>query len=335
VPQGAPKGDGSGDKGKVDGPDGVVPPAGVLPPDGAVPPVVVAPPEAALPNAGVPAAELPWRGDDVFVLRPSDSSLGNVNDAGASRFGGDAWRFSTDASRFGGMDAGILDAVNGLDSLDGTPVLDGEGAVLKAVNGVASLHGSDLAGRLVVSHVSQDNALGDAFAHSALRDHDGLDTEVRSLPSLRVEGDVRLQVNTRGQQTWVLVEDRAAAGQPGIAHVSATLADGHALPSWIQLNGHNHIAIDRPVGDDLIVLRITVERGNGDTRTHTIEIDNNANEIREIGRGTHEMRAKDKSAAAQDKAGARTVALAFSAQLAQASHHAAPAIDADLMHALG
>ncbi|MEJ8856075.1 Ig-like domain-containing protein [Variovorax robiniae] len=320
VPKPPLKGDGTGDLGKVDGPDAVEPPAGLVPPAGPTLPAGLVP----------PATEMPWRGDDVFVLRPSDSSFGQGT-AGASRF-------ATGTSQVA-ADARVLGAVNGLDSLNGTPVLDGEGAVLKAVNGVASLHGSGLAGELVVSQVSQDNAFGDRLSHSALRDHDGFDTEVRSIASLRVQGEVRLEVSSRGPQTWVLVEDHAPAGRAGISQVSATMADGRALPSWIRLDGHSYIAIDRPVGEDLIALRITVERSNGETRSHTIEIDNNAGEMREIGHGTLDKAAgKDKAAGdkASTKAGAKSASLGFSAQLAQASRQAAPpTVDAELMQALG
>ncbi|MEJ8849748.1 cadherin-like domain-containing protein [Variovorax rhizosphaerae] len=274
-----------------------------------------------------------YHDDYPFVFEPSDDLFGRheserrpVVDAVGPRTG----------TPLVHAEGAVLDAINGLQGLGGTQDLSARGAVLQAVNGVASLHGSSLdsahrvlgaeQGSQVVGHVASDNAL-----HAQVEAMAGVDVETRSMTSLRVDSDVHLALYSRGQQTWIDVSDQAAPAQSTITKISATLADGKALPSWIRVDGHGHIAIERPVGADLQTLQITVTRKNGDTRTHVIEIDSNAGEMRQIGKST-EQKATGKDKAAKDN---KTAASLFSAQLASASHQATRTVDADLLAALG
>ncbi|MET0543771.1 MAG: cadherin-like domain-containing protein, partial [Variovorax sp.] len=97
-----------------------------------------------------------YRGDYPFVYEPSDALF----DHGATDK-----RITAEGA--------VLDAVNGIASLNGTQMLDANGAVLQAVNGIQTLHGSSLessgrslgtdTGSNVVSTVAGDNRLREQF----------------------------------------------------------------------------------------------------------------------------------------------------------------------------
>ncbi|HSV59148.1 MAG TPA: TolC family protein [Variovorax sp.] len=268
--------------------------------------------------------------DYPFVFWPQDTARGD--DGGAAR----------GAAGFGGDTSIVHDAVNAIDSLHGTPSIDAEGAVLKAVNGVKSLSGTQVlrADGAVLQAVNGVDSLGgiDQGGQSALQRHfdasrsqDGFDAS-GAMTSLRLPGNVHLELYTRGAQSWIDVSEASASGKSDITHVNASQVDGKALPSWIRVDGHGYIAIDRPAGADLLRLRITVERRGGVAMTHVIEIDSNANEMRAVGEP-----AKGKGADKAQAGGKRAAAAAsmdFAGQLAQASRGQADA-DAELMALLG
>ncbi|WP_218508154.1 cadherin-like domain-containing protein [Variovorax sp. dw_308] len=270
------------------------------------------------------------RHDYPFVYEPSDDLFGRHT--GEWRNADGTFESLTGAPRLD-VEGAVVDAVNGVQSLNGTQELNARGVVLQAVNGVDSLHGSSVEstqrvlgaveGSNVVSHVASDNTL-----HTQLNAVDGFSVEPRSITSLRLDGDVHLELVSHGQQTWIDVSDLAAPGHSAIQSVSATLADGKALPSWIRVDGHGHIAIDRPVGAEVLTLRIKVARASGQSQTHVIEIDSNAVEMRKVGEST-----KDKSGKS-GKAAGKTASMTFADQLGHASK--APAsVDAELMALLG
>lgn len=126
------------------------------------------------------------------------------------------------------------------------------------------------------------------------------------------------------------MSEASASGKSDITRVNASQVDGKALPSWIRVDGHGHIAIDRPAGADLLRLRITVERRGGPASTHVIEIDSNVNEMRAVGEP-----AKGQGEKAQAGGKRSTEAsMDFAAQLAQASRRQAD-VDAELIALLG
>ncbi|MEJ8856077.1 cadherin-like domain-containing protein [Variovorax robiniae] len=279
-------------------------------------------PASAAPGAAIAAGDVPYRGDYPFVFEPTDDNGHTV----------ESQRLSVQGA--------VLDAVNAISSLEGNASLDADGVVLQAVNAIDSLHGSSLestghslgmaTGSKVVSSASGDNALHQQVEGSALHGRDGFDTPVRAIASLPIGTDLHLELVSRGQQSWLDVSD-AGKGRTAIVSVSATLADGKALPSWIRVDGRGHIAIERPVGTDQLTLRITVTRKDGASRTHTVEIDNNAAEMRQLGKSIdHKAWGKDKPAKAAD----RSASLPFSQQVAQASRPA-ETVDSALMELLG
>ncbi|MEJ8856069.1 Ig-like domain-containing protein [Variovorax robiniae] len=122
-----------------------------------------------------------YRGDYPFVFEPSDSLFEHR---------GTDKRITAEGA--------VLDAVNGIDSLNGTQMLDANGAVLQAVNGVQTLHGSSLessgrslgtdTGSNVVSRVAADNRLREQFGRfeNALPEEEGEGEQAQGLGTCKL-----------------------------------------------------------------------------------------------------------------------------------------------------
>ncbi|WP_218509796.1 Ig-like domain-containing protein [Variovorax sp. dw_308] len=213
------------------------------------------------------------------------------------------------------------------------------GVILGVVNDIAWLGGAgpDLAMEPALRagvgmdrpwRLGEDGVQRDRVADRlGLRARDGFDVAPRSIMSLRT-ADVRLELYAVEQQVWIDVNDQPASGKSPITQVQVAMGNGSARPAWIRTDGRGYIAIDRPAGTERLQLRITVERRNGASRSHVIEIDFNGGEMRQLGKTVEHKAGKD-----TPKAGGKTASLDFAAQLALAMRRPSTA-DPELLAAL-
>ncbi|MFC5609365.1 tandem-95 repeat protein [Variovorax soli] len=210
----------------------------------------------------------------------------------------------------------VLQAVNGVDSLDGTAYLGEEGAVLQAVNSVSPLYGSASYDRL------------DTSMERELLSIDATGPRAEVVSSLRLGDGLSVEFTAGRQQVSV----ELTSGEP-VREVRATLADGRPLPPWMRMDSRGYLLMDRPAAVEQVRLRFTVVKQNGASVTHTIEIDFNAGELRQIparGAGTRVGIDANQSGAT---ALASAPAMDFVAQLERAAQRTSEA-DAQLLQAL-
>jgi hypothetical protein len=254
----------------------------------------------------------------------------------------DAFRFvpATGSSAFGsGGNAGLaggeaqsvlIQAVNGLGSLNGTPDLlaAGGGAVLRAVNGVNSLDAVGTVGGLGavlqgVNEIAPLNGHNDMGARGGL--HQLLGSALGGwqgdghsvLSTLPLGGGLHLDLVGHGDQLFVIINAGDAT-----AGMRITLANGAALPAWVQADGRGVLVINRPAGMEALSLRLTPRSGPDAGVGRVITIDFLSGTMREQRapagaalRPETTPEAKSGAAAAGRLAGAP-----FAAQLAQAAH---------------
>ncbi|WP_213957339.1 Ig-like domain-containing protein [Variovorax sp. dw_954] len=284
-----------------------------------------------LPELGTPAPQLPdnlvYR-DFVFVDVPGGNGLNGPAIPPA----------------LGNPGGAVLSAVQSLGSTSDSTFLDSDNVIMAAVNNVESLNGSDLsstdqalgasAGFTAVSNASRGMGASD-WVHARLPDGNRPDAlgSVSSGSSLRLlaapgRTDVVLEMQSLNRQIWIGVEDPRDASRSPVRRVEVTLADGRPLPPWIRVDAGGLILIEAPAGTETIGLRITVVRQNGETRTHTVDVDTRADELHERA-GTTRQPANGRRAEAAHPAYPGD----FSAQLAQASRRPAT-VDVALLEAL-
>ncbi|KNY08164.1 hypothetical protein AKG08_22030 [Achromobacter piechaudii] len=215
--------------------------------------------------------------DDPFLF----FSLPGTGEAGAGGYGGPL------ASQAESL---LIQAVNGLDSLNGTPDLteagtgavlaavDGvnsldslgsfktQGAVLQAVNDIAPLRGSDGLGARGGLHHLLGSALGGGLA-------DGQSV----LSTLPLGGGLQLDLLGRGDQLFFIIN-----GGVGAAGMRITLANGAALPDWVQTDGRGVLVINRPAGMESLSLRLTPQSGPGAGVGRVISLDFLSGTMREL-----------------------------------------------------
>ena len=229
-------------------------------------------------------------------------------------------------------------------------MLGSDNVILNAVNDLASLDGTHLTGdELTLGSPAGYNAISHAAGVGAgfagrfgglgarVIDTDGLDfAALSSGSSLRLlaapgRTDVILEMQTRGRQIWIGVDDTNDTARSPILRVTVTLADGSPLPPWIRADASGLILIEAPAGTERIGLRITVLRRDGESHTHTVDVDTGADQLQQ--RATTAPQRPAASARA-DAAPHDHHPRDFATQLAQASRRPA-AVDAELLEALG
>ncbi|MDX3988064.1 MAG: tandem-95 repeat protein, partial [Achromobacter sp.] len=213
--------------------------------------------------------------ESTFTLRNSASlfteqdDLRFVEGAGASEsaIGGNGGNGGMVASEVNSV---LIRAVNGLGSLDGTPDLQQSGgAVLLAVNGVNSLdHLGSFTGVGAVLQAVNDidslNGIDDIGARSGLHQllgsglGGGLGDGQAVLSTLPLGAGLQLDLVGRGDQLLFIVN-----GGDGKADMRITLANGAALPGWVQADGRGLLLINRPAGMETLSLRLTPRSGPG------------------------------------------------------------------------
>ncbi|WP_218510280.1 DUF4347 domain-containing protein [Variovorax sp. dw_308] len=273
------------------------------------PPVTVPEPEPPAPEPlPGPLGEAPVYRDFVFVYGPTDTAPATMRDVSF------------------------------------VPLEGAQGAVVAAVNGIDSLGGTELAtSRMVTGDPSFYRPLASVIRDTALRDRTRFSlwnpqrtrfggNELAVATSLRLFGtpgktDVILEMNTDGHQILIGVDD-ASTGKAPVRRVSATLADGRPLPGWIRVDPSGLILIDPPAGTERISLRITVERRNGETHVHNVDIDA-ANTVMQERRSNLKPRGERRADAAGPVSPGD-----FASQLSQASSRLVE-VDAELLDALG
>ncbi|MEJ8847254.1 DUF4347 domain-containing protein [Variovorax rhizosphaerae] len=286
----------------------------------------------AQPQPPAPSGDAPVNPTFVFVYAPGDATQGPLAP--------DAMHNVTGA---------VLGAVADLGNVGISTLLSSDNVILKAVNDMGSLNGTHLtgedtvlgspAGYNAISHATGPNAplAGSSLGGPGARAIDAGNLDFAALnsgSSLRLlaapnRTDVILEMQTRGRQIWIGVDDTLDTARSPILRVAVTLADGSPLPPWIRVDASGLILIEAPAGTELIGLRITVLRRNGETHTHTVDVDASANQL------------LDRTATAPQRSANGTRADAkhidhprdFATQLAQASRRPA-SVDAELLEAL-
>ncbi|MGV2866246.1 Ig-like domain-containing protein [Achromobacter sp. AGC39] len=210
--------------------------------------------------------------ESTFTLRNSASLFTEQDDfrfvvgAGASEsaIGGNAGLVASK------VDSVLIQAVNGLASLDGTPDLQQSGgAVLLAVNGVNSLdHLGSFTGvgavLQAVNAIDPLNGIDDRGARGGLHQllgsglGGGLGDGQAVLSTLPLGQGLQVDLVGRGDQLLFIVN-----GGDGKADMRITLANGAALPGWVQADGRGLLLINRPAGMETLSLRLTPRSGPG------------------------------------------------------------------------
>jgi len=208
--------------------------------------------------------------ESTFTLRNSTPLFTEQDDflfvpgagAGESNMGGNSGLVASQ------VDSVLIHAVNGLGSLDGTPdLLQSGGAVLRAVNGVNSLdHLGTFSGVGAVLQTVNDiaplNGSDDMGARGGLHQllgsglGGGLADGRTVLSSLPLGGGLSLDLVGRGDQLLFIIN-----GGDGKADMRITLANGAALPGWMQADGRGLVLINRPAGVETLSLRLTSRSG--------------------------------------------------------------------------
>ncbi|MEJ8855830.1 tandem-95 repeat protein [Variovorax robiniae] len=284
------------------------------------------------PQPPAPLGDAPVNASFVFVYAPGDAAQGSPTPA-----------------PMGSVSGAVLGAVADLGNIGVSTLLGSDNVILNAVNDLASLNGTHLtgdelalgspAGYNAISHAAGGNGgLGERFGGLGARasDTDRLDfAALGSGSSLRLMAapgrtDVVLEMQTRGRQIWIGVDDTLDTGRSPIQRVDVTLADGRPLPPWIRVDASGLILIEAPAGTEMIGLRITVLRRSGESHTHTVDVDTGADQLQQRATAAPQRPANGTRA---DATHHDDPPRDFATQLAQASRRPAE-VDAALLEAL-
>ncbi|WP_447932205.1 Ig-like domain-containing protein [Sphingopyxis fribergensis] len=167
----------------------------------------------------------------------------------------------------------ILDAVNGMRSLNGTPGLDTNIPVLTAVNGIDRLNGTDALSdarhpinavvraldRFSVLRSDVDRLFDNRFDPSGVQGIEGF--------SARTVGgaDRQLVVESivRGNVIYLELRDEGAGDTPPIVEYQLRTRDGKPLPDWIRFDARGLAIIERPVDAEQLRLIAIGIRADG------------------------------------------------------------------------
>ncbi|MNI61816.1 hypothetical protein D3C73_1171030 [compost metagenome] len=195
------------------------------------------------------------------------------------------------------------------------------GAVLNAVNDISALNGNDDMGARSGLHQLLRSALGG-----------GLEGGQAVLSSLPLGGGLQVDLLGRGDQLLIII-----TGGAGADGMSVTLANGAALPDWVQADGRGLFLINRPAGVEVLTLRMTQRSASGAVVDRLVTIDFLSGELREQrGAADAALRPETSPDTTPRAAAAEPVRLAgapFAQQLAQAArqHDAEDAALMDLL----
>ncbi|MNX41272.1 hypothetical protein D3C86_716720 [compost metagenome] len=218
-------------------------------------------------------------------------------------------------------DGAVSRAVNGVDSLGHVVSFGAVGAVLNAVNDISALNGNDDMGARSGLHQLLRSALGG-----------GLEGGQAVLSSLPLGGGLQVDLLGRGDQLLIII-----TGGAGADGMSVTLANGAALPDWVQADGRGLFLINRPAGVEMLTLRMTQRSASGAVVDRLVTIDFLSGELREQrGAADAALRPETSPDTTPRAAAAEPVRLAgapFAQQLAQAArqHDAEDAALMDLL----
>nr|WP_275066890.1 tandem-95 repeat protein [Achromobacter spanius] len=201
----------------------------------------------------------------------------------------------------------VLRAVNGVNSLDHLGTFDALGAVLQAVNDISPLNGSGDMGARGGLHQLLGAGLGGGWGDSQA-----------VLSTLPLGGGLQLDLMGRGDQLLFVIN-----GGDGKADMGITLANGAALPAWVQADGRGVVLINRPAGVETLSLRLTSRSGPNAGVDRVITIDFLSGTMREQrAPGDSVPRpqtAPDRTPGAAAAAPVRLAGTPFSVQLEQAA----------------
>ncbi|WP_177175901.1 Ig-like domain-containing protein [Sphingopyxis sp. YR583] len=172
----------------------------------------------------------------------------------------------------------ILDAVNGVRSLNGTPLLDTRAPVLAAVNGIDALNGTrsltDTAhpinsvvrylDRFTIMKSDIDRMFENRFDATDIQRPEGF--SVRTLTT--DDHQMVLESIVRSHVIYLELRDEAGGGTPPITEYQLRTRDGKPLPDWISFDARGLAIIERPADADELRLVAIGIRADG----HRIEI---------------------------------------------------------------
>jgi VCBS repeat-containing protein len=172
----------------------------------------------------------------------------------------------------------ILDAVNGVRSLNGTPSLDPNIPVLAAVNGIDALSGTQpLSGAVhpinsVVRYLDRfsimksevDRMFENRFDATDIQRPEGF--SVRTLTA--ADHQMVMESIVRSHVLYLELRDEGTDGTPPITEYQLRTRDGKPLPDWIWFDARGLAIIERPAGVDELRLVAIGIRADG----HRIEI---------------------------------------------------------------
>ncbi|WP_417328661.1 Ig-like domain-containing protein [Halomonas cupida] len=190
-------------------------------------------------------------------------------------------------------DPPVVNAVNDISNLGGLPELGANGVVLAATNAIDPLQ--DHAG---VEEIWRDRLLG------RMAEPGGAQPAMQA-SSVAVDGRVAVDLTIESSQARLAVGDLVADAQGAVTHMDIRMANGAALPGWINTGTRGDVIIDRVPGAEQISLSISLERQGGDTHRYRVTLDLNTGEVKVNALSVRPHQA--------------SVAMSFADQLAQAS----------------
>lgn len=205
----------------------------------------------------------------------------------------------------------ISDAVNELSDLGGLRDITAGRAVEQAVDAASDLGGQPELGAhgVVLATVNAVDPLRD---HSGAKDiwHDRMAESGGAQPAMHasnIAGDGRVAVSLaiEASQARLSIGDLVADAQGAVTHMDIRMANGAALPDWINTGTGGDVIIDRVPGAEQISLRVNLEREGGGTHSYRVTLDLNAGEVKVNALSGYSRQA--------------SAAMSFADQLAQAS----------------
>ncbi|MEO0878538.1 MAG: Ig-like domain-containing protein, partial [Pseudomonadota bacterium] len=208
-----------------------------------------------------------------------------LNDTRQEGDGGDS---ASSQSRFGASETARIDnglfvvrAANEAGALNGLDALTAKNVVVQTVNSLSSL------GAIEESAADEDAAIGAGGRDRAF----GVQQTPELVPgysSVEARGlgaaDTAISIDTYSRDGVLFVEvfsiKRGETATP-MRDIAATLSDGRALPSWVDVDRNGVIMISRPADLQTIGLRITGHSDDGAEVMRYVSIDTVTGELRE------------------------------------------------------
>ncbi|WP_413614989.1 Ig-like domain-containing protein [Halomonas cupida] len=190
-------------------------------------------------------------------------------------------------------DRAVEQAVDAASDLGGLPELGANGVVLATVNAIDPLR----------DHAGAKDLWNDRMAGRMVEP--GGAQPAMHASNIAGDGRVAVDLAIEASQARLSVGDLVADAQGAVTHMDIRMANGAALPGWINTGTRGDVIIDRVPGAEQISLRVSLDREGGDTRSYRVTLDLNTGEIK-----VNALNAYPRQASA---------AMSFADQLAQAS----------------